>query len=261
MATKRVSKEVKYLNKDFSAFRDGLIEFAKTYFPNTYNDFNESDPGMMFIEMASYVGDSLSYYMDEQFKESMLAFAEEKKTIYEMAQGYGYKPRLSSPATVMVDVFQTVPAMDASNVVTKLRDPNEDYCMNVLAGMEITSQNGTVFRTIDDVIFSDSSSMSPREQDIFEVDDEQNVTKWLLKKQAKAVSGTIVTEQLSFGAAEKYKRVALENSPVLEIISVTDSDNNKYHEHHYLVDFQLLPYLSYLLILLQNFVNHHTICL
>ena len=230
MATKRVSKEVKYLNKDFSAFRDGLIEFAKTYFPNTYNDFNESDPGMMFIEMASYVGDSLSYYMDEQFKESMLAFAEEKKTIYEMAQGYGYKPRLSSPATVMVDVFQTVPAMDASNVVTKLRDPNEDYCMNVLAGMEITSQNGTVFRTIDDVIFSDSSSMSPREQDIFEVDDEQNVTKWLLKKQAKAVSGTIVTEQLSFGAAEKYKRVALENSPVLEIISVTDSDNNKYHE-------------------------------
>ena len=72
MAKKSVSKDVKYLNKDFSAFRDGLIEFAKTYFPNTYNDFNESDPGMMFIEMASYVGDTLSYYMDEQFKESLL---------------------------------------------------------------------------------------------------------------------------------------------------------------------------------------------
>ena len=230
MATKGVSKEVKYLNKDFSGFRDGLLEFAKTYFPNTYNDFNESDPGMMFIEMASYVGDTLSYYMDEQFKESMLSFAEEKKTIYEMAQGYGYKPRLSSPATVTVDVFQTVPAQNQSNIVTKLREPNEDYCMNVLAGMEITSQNGTVFRTIDDVVFSDSSSMSPRQQDIFEVDDEQNVTKWLLKKSAKAVSGTIVTEQIQCGAAEKYKRIALENSPVLEIISVTDSDNNKYHE-------------------------------
>tara|TARA_R110001592_G_scaffold195669_4_gene443354 strand:- start:7595 stop:9529 length:1935 start_codon:yes stop_codon:yes gene_type:complete len=229
MATKKVSKEVKYLNKDFSGFRDGLLEFAKTYFPNTYNDFNESDPGMMFIEMASYVGDTLSYYMDEQFKESMLAFAEEKKTIYEMAQGYGYKPRLSSPATVLIDVFQTVPS-DPNNVVNEKRQPNEDYCMNVLAGMEVTSTNGTIFRTIDDVVFSDSGSMSPREQDIFEVDDEQNITKWLLKKQAKAVSGTIVTEAVSFGAAEKYKRIALENSPVLEIISVTDSDNNKYHE-------------------------------
>ena len=229
MATKGVSKEVKYLNKDFSGFRDGLLEFAKTYFPNTYNDFNESDPGMMFIEMASYVGDTLSYYMDEQFKESMLAFAEEKKTIYEMAQGYGYKPRLSSPATVTVDVFQTVPS-DSNNVLDEKRQPDEDYCMNVLAGMEITSQNGTVFRTIDDVVFSDSSSMSPRQQDIFEVDDDQNITKWLLKKQAKAVSGTIVTEYITFGAAEKYKRVALANVDVLEIISVTDGDNNKWYE-------------------------------
>ena len=107
MATKGLSRDVKYLNKDFSSFRGDLIEFAKTYFPNTYNDFNESDPRMMFIEMASYVGDVLSYYIDEQFKESLLSFAEEKKTIYEIAQGYGYKPRLASPSTVTLDVFQT----------------------------------------------------------------------------------------------------------------------------------------------------------
>jgi len=62
-AAKLQKKDVKYLGRDFSAFRENLIEFAKTYFPNTYNDFNESDPGMMFIEMASYVGDVLSYYV------------------------------------------------------------------------------------------------------------------------------------------------------------------------------------------------------
>ena len=225
MAKKSVSKDVKYLNKDFSAFRDGLIEFAKTYFPNTYNDFNESDPGMMFIEMASYVGDTLSYYMDEQFKESLLSFAEEKKTIYEIAQGYGYKPRLSSPASVVLDVYQTVPATPAPNSL-----PDENYCLNVMSGMEVTSTNGTVFRTIDDVIFSDSSSMSPREDSIAEIDDDQNVSKWLLKKSVKAVSGNVTTETISFGAAEKYKRIALANYPVLEIMSVTDSDNNKYYE-------------------------------
>ena len=225
MAKKNVSKDVKYLNKDFSAFRDGLIEFAKTYFPNTYNDFNESDPGMMFIEMASYVGDTLSYYMDEQFKESLLSFAEEKKTIYEIAQGYGYKPRLSAPASVVLDVYQTVPATPAPSSL-----PNEDYCLNVMAGMEVTSQNGTVFRTIDDVIFADSSSMSPREDSIAEIDEDQNVSKWLLKKSVKAVSGNVTTETISFGAAEKYKRIALANYPVLEIMSVTDSDNNKYYE-------------------------------
>ena len=229
MATKGVSKDVKYLNKDFSAFRDGLIEFAKTYFPNTYNDFNESDPGMMFIEMASYVGDTLSYYMDEQFKESMLAFAEEKKTIYEIAQGYGYKPRQASPATVTLDVFQTVPA-DADNVVDEKRQPNEDYCMHIPAGMQGTAANGTIFRTTGDVVFRDSGSMSPRQDDIFEVDDDQNITKWVLKKQVQAVSGTVTKDYVSFGAAEQYKRIALDKSPVLEIISVTDSDGNKWYE-------------------------------
>jgi len=224
-------KDVKYLNKDFSAFRNSLIEFAKTYFPNTYNDFNESDPGMMFIEMASYVGDTLSYYMDEQFKESMLAFAEEKKTIYEIAQGYGYKPRQSSPASVTLDVFQTVPS-DPNNVVDEKRQPNEDYCLHIPSGLQATSTNGTVFRTTGDVAFRDSSSLSPREDVIFELDDQDpaNITKWLLKKSVKAVSGTVTTDYITFGAAERYKRIVLNSDPVLEIISVTDSDGNSWYE-------------------------------
>ena len=86
---KDVSKEVKYLNKDFEGFRNDLIEYAKTYFPTTYTDFNESSPGMMFIEMAAYIGDVLSYYVDSQFKESILAYAEEKRTIYNIAQSLG----------------------------------------------------------------------------------------------------------------------------------------------------------------------------
>ena len=224
-----VSKDVKYLNKDFASFRNSLMEFAKTYFPNTYNDFNESDPGMMFIEMASYVGDVLSYYIDEQFKESMLSFAEEKKTIYEIAQGYGYRPRQASAASVILDVFQTVPS-DPNNISEGKRQPNEDYCLTIPAGMQAISSNGTTFRTIDDISFRDSGSFSQRSQDIFEVDNESNITKWLLKKQVKAVSGNVITEQITFGVAEKYKRVSLGNSPVLEIISVTDSDGNKWYE-------------------------------
>ena len=228
-----INKDIKYLNKDFGAFRDSLMEFAKTYFPNTYNDFNEASPGMMFIEMASYVGDTLSYYMDEQFKESMLAYAEEKKTIYEIAQGYGYKPRQASPASVTLDVFQTVPADSTEAITFNNGDigypPDEDYCLTIPAGMQSTSTNGTIFRTTGDVIFRDSSSLSPREDSLFEVD-EGGITKWLLKKQVRAVSGTVDIDYITFGAAEKYKRVVLKNSPILEIISVTDSDGNDWYE-------------------------------
>ena len=106
-APKKSVKEVRYLNKDFTSFKNNLIEFTKNYFPNEYNDFNESSPGMMFIEMASYVGDVLSYYIDNQFKESLLAYAEEKKTIYNMAQALGYKPKLSTASSAGLEIFQT----------------------------------------------------------------------------------------------------------------------------------------------------------
>ena len=57
-------KDVKYLNKDFGQFRKNLIEFTKQYFPNQYTDFNESSPGMLFLELSAYVGDVLSFYTD-----------------------------------------------------------------------------------------------------------------------------------------------------------------------------------------------------
>ena len=64
-----IKKDVKYLGRDFAQFRQNLINFAKNYFPDTYQDFNDTSPGMMFMEMASYVGDVLSYYTDQSFIE------------------------------------------------------------------------------------------------------------------------------------------------------------------------------------------------
>ena len=106
-----VKKDVKYLNKDFAQFRRNLINFTKTYFPNTYNDFNESSPGMMFLEMSAYVGDVLSFYTDAQAKESLLSKAEERYNLYQLAAMNGYKPKTFTPALVKLDTYQLVPAI------------------------------------------------------------------------------------------------------------------------------------------------------
>ena len=219
---KNMVKSVNYINKDFSDFRDNLVEFAKVYFPNTYNDFNEASPGMMFIEMAAYVGDVLSYYIDSQFRESLLAYAEEKRNIYSIAQSFGYKPKTTSPSSVVLDVFQTVPALN--------ENPDLRYALNVDAGAIITAgSTSTTFRTLEDVNFKFSSSYDPRETTIFE-SDSGVVTKFLLKKKVKAESGTIVTETFSFATATKYSQIKLANSDVIEILSCTDSDNNTWYE-------------------------------
>ncbi len=219
---KNMVKSVNYINKDFSDFRDNLVEFAKIYFPNTYNDFNESSPGMMFIEMAAYVGDVLSYYIDSSFRESLLAYAEEKRNIYTIAQSFGYKPKVTSPSSVVLDVFQSVPALN--------QKPDLRYALNVEAGAQITAgSTGTTFRTLEDVNFKFSSSFDPRETTILE-SDSGVVTKFLLKKKVKAESGTIVTETFSFGTATKYSQIKLANPDVIEIISCIDSDSNTWYE-------------------------------
>ena len=219
---KNMVKSVNYINKDFSDFRDNLVEFAKIYFPNTYNDFNESSPGMMFIEMAAYVGDVLSYYIDSSFRESLLAYAEEKRNIYTIAQSFGYKPKVTSPSSVVLDVFQSVPALN--------QKPDLRYALNVEAGAQITAgSTGTTFRTLEDVNFKFSSSFDPRETTILE-SDSGVVTKFLIKKKVKAESGTIVTETFSFGTATKYSQIKLANPDVIEIISCTDSDSNTWYE-------------------------------
>jgi len=219
---KNMVKEVNYLNKDFSDFRDNLIEFAKQYFPNTYNDFNEASPGMMFIEMAAYVGDVLSYYIDSTFRESLLAYAEEKRNVYSVAQSFGYKPKITSPSSAVLDVFHTIPAVN--------NKPDYRYALNVKAGMTVNaSATGTTFRTLEDCNFKFTSSYSPRETTVFEISDGVT-TKFLLKKKVKAESGTVASETFTFASAEKYSQVKLSNTDVIEIISVTDSDGNNWYE-------------------------------
>ena len=154
-STKVKPKQVNYLNKNFTGFKSDLVEYAKTYFPQSYADFNEASPGMMFIEMASYVGDVLSFYLDEQFRESLLVYAEERKTIFDIAQSYGYKPTMSTPSTATLDVFQTVPASVVGDSVT----PNYDYGYRIKEGSRVeSSQYGKTFRTLDEVNFQHSST-------------------------------------------------------------------------------------------------------
>ena len=226
-----VKKEVRYFNKEFGDFRSNLIDFAKIYFPNEYNDFNESSPGMMFIEMASYVGDVLSYYVDKQFKENLLAYAEEKKNVVSLAQTMGYKPTVTVPATTELDVYHIVP----SKLVDGKYVPDMNYALLISDGMTVSSDEdpSISFRTIEDVNFKHSSSLDPLEKTIYEHNGTYP-TYFLLKKKVKAVAGTITTETFTIGSPEKFKELILSRDDITEIISCVDSDNNSWYETPYL---------------------------
>ncbi len=110
-----VRRDINYLNRDFNALRDQLITYSKTYFPNTYNDFTPASPGMMFMEMAAYVGDVLSFYLDNQFQETFIQYARQTNNLYDLAYMLGYKPKVTSAATTELTFYQTVPSIVSSS--------------------------------------------------------------------------------------------------------------------------------------------------
>ncbi len=237
-------KEVTYLGKDFRQFKKNLIDFTKQYFPQTYTDFNESSPGMLFLDLASYVGDVLSFYADTNLKESLLEQATERANIYDLAYALGYNAKNITPAYVDLDVYQLVPAVGSGTSVR----PDFNYALSIKPGMQVKQKNGnSVFRTLDLVDFSFSSSFDPTEVTIYEVN---NTTKqpiyYLLKKSARAVSGEVKTTSFSFGAPLPYDQVIIPDTNVIDIISVTETDGDAWYQVPYLAQdtvFESVPNL------------------
>lgn len=225
-----VKKDVKYLNKDFAQFRQNLINFARAYYPNTYSDFNESSPGMMFMEMASYVGDVLSYYTDTAFRESLLTSANEEANVIQLAQLFGYKPRLNSPAIVELDVYQLVPAIGTGANAR----PDNRYALTIQPGMQVTGNDNVVFRTLSSVDFTSSSSFDPLDITVYEIDGSGNIQYYLYKKKVRAISGNVKSQSYTFTDPKPYDKIVLPDTNVLEIISVVSDEGSTWREVDYL---------------------------
>jgi hypothetical protein len=224
-----VQKDVKLIGKDFGELRKNLIDFSKTYFPNTFNDFNESSPGMMFIEMASYVGDVLSFYTDTQLRESLLSNAEEKVNLFNLAATYGYKPKNVCPASVELEIFQLVPAKGSGDDVR----PDFDYALKVSSGMIVgsTSNRDVEFTTNFDIDFAFSSSFNPTDISVYQIDETNNEPiYYLLKKSARASSGKVKTSTFTFGSPRIYDKVKLTDEKIIKVKKIIDDDNDLWTE-------------------------------
>lgn len=223
-------RDIKYINKDFGQLRTALINYAKNYYPNTYSDFNESSPGMMFIEMASYVGDVLSLYGDVQLQESFLYTVDEKINLYNLAQSMGYKAKTIVPAQVDLDLMQLVPAIGEGNNA----GPDYTYALVVNKDMQVKTSDDIYFRTVDAVDFRHSSSYDPTTVSVYSVTNDGSIEYFLLKKKVKAVSGQLLSSTYTFGNAKIYDKIVVRQDNVSEIVNITDSDGNTWYEVPYL---------------------------
>lgn len=225
------TKKIPYINKEFSDYKSALENYARTYFPNTFNDFSDSDPGMMFIEMASAIGDVLSFYQDTQIQEVFSLFAKEKENLYPLSYMSGYRPKVTSASSVKLDIYQLVPSiLSGSNYV-----PDYSYTLLIQPGtqLNVSGNSNLGFYIQDRIDFSISSSLDPTYITVYAITG-SIPTRFLLRKEAKAISGKIKTSSFSFGNPEKFPNIYLEDEKIIYISKITDSDGNLWYEVPYL---------------------------
>ena len=226
-----VRRNIQYINKDFTELRASLINYARTYFPTTYNDFSPASPGMMFMEMASYVGDILSFYLDNQIQETYLQYARQTNNLYELAYMFSYKPNVTQVATVDIDFYQKVPKVGAFPYA-----PDFNYTLFIPANTTVTSTfSGSIPFIIEDPVdFSVSSSGDPTEVTVYSIDGGGIPTFYLLKKTRKAISSTINTTTFTFTTPQQFATVEITANNIVGILDIIDSDGNTWYEVDYL---------------------------
>lgn len=225
-------RDIKYLSRDFTDYRNQLVEFAKNYFPDTYNDFSESSPGMMFIEMASYVGTVLSFYQDVQLQETFLQYAKNESNLYDLAYTMGYRPKVTAVSEVEVEISQIVNAVQSG--ANYIPDWNQAAVISENALLRASTAGNVTFLTSKKVDFSISSSYDPTTVVINEIDINGIPTSFLLTKKVRAYSGAIQTSTFSIGSLEKFRTLTITQPNIVKILDVTDSDTNQWIEVPYL---------------------------
>jgi len=232
---------VQYTSKDFSTIKKDLIEYTKSYFPDTYKDFNETSPGMMLIELSSYVGDVLSYYIDYNYKENLLATATEKRNIRRLSEFLGYKTANKTPSVVKLKVETSISADGTTGQPVYGEAPS-----SIDSGLQIASNvdSEIVFETTDEIDFTSSGSGDPIVSAPI-LDSNGEASSYTLTRNVRAISGKIKTKTFNITSPTKFLELDLGEDDVIEITSCVDGAGQKWYEVDYLAQDKILKQTHY----------------
>jgi len=223
----KLKRDIRYIDRDFGTLRNSLIQYSKTYFPNTYNDFSETSTGMLFMEMAAYVGDVLSFYLDNQIQETFIQKARQTTNLYALAYSMGYVPKVTTVASVELDFFQQLPAILSGSVYV----PDYQFAVIIPENTQISSNVDSSLNFIieDAVDFQSSSSLDPTDVSVYNISG-VNPTYYLLKKKRKAISATINSQKFTFTNSVKFDTRDIISGNIIGVLDVVDSDDNTWYE-------------------------------
>jgi hypothetical protein len=194
---------VNFYSRDFRTIRTDLVNYIRNNYSDYYNDFNDASIGMMLLELNAAVGEMLSFNTDRAFQETMIDYAQERRSLYSIARTFGLKIPPKTSSVCIVDITFDLPVSGNSFDL--------DYAPIILRGAQVVG-GGVVFETVNDVNFSSPFSQNgiPNRTIIPNYNQNGVIVSYAVTKREVAINGV----------TKIFKRdiTAQDNIPFLEIV-------------------------------------------
>lgn len=147
-----MEKKITYLDRDYPDYKNSLIEFSKTYYPDLATSFNDASVGAWLIDLNAVIADELSYHIDRTFQETNINSANQVQSVYALARNSGFK--IPGPKGAMAEVaFSCILPLSGTEPIGTLRGPNWNYAPIIKKGTKVSSSS-QIFELMTDVDFS-----------------------------------------------------------------------------------------------------------
>ena len=218
MAIKRIVP-IDYLNRDFESIKGSLVDYAKRYFPDTFQDFNEASFGALMLDAVAYVGDILSFYLDYQVNESFIDSAIEYTNVARIARQMGYRQKGNPVSSGPAAFFVKIPRAATSD------GPDNKLIPVLKAGSSFGTGAGRNFTLTQDVDFND-----PSNEIVVATVSENAVQSYAIKAYGTVISGQTESETFTIGEYKPNLLLTLSAADVSEIISIEDDQGHIFYE-------------------------------
>ena len=217
-------KKISYTARDFQTIRTELINFTRTYYPDLIQNFNDAGVFSVLMDLNAAVNDNLQFQIDRSIQETVLQFAQQKASIYNIARTYGLKIPGQRPSVALVDFSITVPAFGDKE---DLR-----YCGILRRGSQVSGA-GQPFETVYDIDFASpiNAEGAPNRLKIPNFDSNGRLLNYTITKREVVVNGTtkVFKRVITPNDVKPYFELFLPEKNVLGITSVLLKDGTQYN--------------------------------
>lgn len=218
-----MADRISYTERDFLGLRTELVNLTKEYYPDLIQNYNDASLYSVFLDMNAAIGDNLHYHIDRTMQETVLDFAQQKQSIYNIARTYGLKLPGKRPSVSLVDFTINVPVSG---------DKEDARYLGILRRGAQVSGSGQMFETVHDIDFSTPYDVkgNPNRTKIPIVDANNNIVSYNITKREVVVNGLtkVFKKVIRPSDVKPFMKLFLPDEDVLGIVDIVEKQGTTF---------------------------------